>query len=150
MKNSTIIILFLIILFSCKTTFTLSQEKKISKKAVLLYNESVELSFSGNVDASILKLNQAIDIEPSYYKALKSLADLYQVRKKDYRKAIEIHKKVIENVPSSISVYYNKALAEFKLKDYENAKGSINKFLSYLDIKGNVRLRAEQILKNIE
>lgn len=142
-------ILFIsIILTSCKTIDLQSQEN-ISKKAIALYNEATELSFKGNKDDAIIKFKEAIEKEPKYYKALKSLSFLNQTYLKDFNKAIEYYKTIIEIEPNDLGAYYQKAVCEFKLKRYTDAKKSINSYLSEERIKGKYRLDGEQILKNI-
>ena len=149
MKHVTFFIL-LVGLFSCKPTNSIGQgDKGISKRAQVLYSESQEFQFKGDIEASILKLNEALKIEPKYYQALSSLAQIYQTVKLDLNKAIEINKRVISIQPKAIKAYYNKAICEFKLQKYKESKTSIKTYLSFEDVSGKNRLMGEQIIKNI-
>lgn len=149
MKHITFFI-FLIALFSCKPINSIGQgEKKISNKAQNLYQESTEYLFKGAPQNAIIKLEQAIKIEPEYYQALDALAQVYQTQKKDLNKAITIQERIISFKPNSIKTYYNKALCEFKLQKLAESKKTINIFLSFEEVRGKNRLMGEQILKNI-
>ena len=82
MKHITFFI-FLIVLFSCNPINSIGQrEKKISNKAQKLYQESAEYLFKGAPQNAIIKLEQALKIEPEYYQALDALAQIYQTQKK--------------------------------------------------------------------
>ena len=149
MKHITFFI-FLIVLFSCNPINSIGQrEKKISNKAQKLYQESAEYLFKGAPQNAIIKLEQALKIEPEYYQALDALAQIYQTQKKDLNKAITIQERIISFKPNSIKTYYNKALCEFKLQKLTESKKTINIFLSFKEVRGENRLMGEQILKNI-
>jgi len=143
--------LFLLSLFfSCKIIAINGQEQKISKKAESLYNQSMQLSFTNkDIQPAIDLLNDALKIEPNYVKVLSLLVQIYQTKKIDYHKAIELNDRIISIEPDNIIAYYNKANCQLNLKEYDKTKKTLEKFLSFENVKGMNRLKGEQILKNI-
>ncbi len=153
-KNTTItnllLLFFSLTLFTCHSSKVIAQDVKISKKAISFYNEAETLTFSRKIDDAIEKLENALKIEPNYKDALLKLAQIYQSNKSDYKKAIAYYTKVIILNPNSVSSYYNKAICEFNIQDFENSRKSINSFLNFENIKGKNKQKGEQILRNID
>lgn len=86
-----------------------------------IYDEAVSLFHEDKDEESIVQLNKAIEINPSFADAYESLGVIYG-RIKEFEKAIEVMKKLSDVDPSSVMAHTNMSMYYMQLGDKETAE----------------------------
>jgi tetratricopeptide (TPR) repeat protein len=77
---------------------------------------------NGRYDEASNKLEEIINLDPSFGKAYNHLGYLYEVKFKDYEKGETLYKLCIEKSPMYPSVYYNYAVCLSTLGKFDELK----------------------------
>lgn len=102
--KSLYVILFVFVFF-CGTNSAVS----FDKKAIKLYNEGMDLNFSGNTDRAIYCFKESLKIDPTFPETYKALAATYEQTGKN-KKALKIYEILFEKTPSDYDLAYKIAL----------------------------------------
>lgn len=81
---------------------------------------------NGRYDEASNKLEEIINIDPSFGKAYNHLGYLYEVKFKDYEKGETLYKLCIEKTPMYPSVYYNYAVCLSTLGKFDELKNLLD------------------------
>ncbi|MEP2935047.1 MAG: tetratricopeptide repeat protein [Gilvibacter sp.] len=81
---------------------------------------------NGRYDEASNKLEEIINIDPSFGKAYNHLGYLYEVKFKDYEKGETLYKLCIEKTPMYPSVYYNYAVCLSTLGKFDELKSLLD------------------------
>lgn len=96
------------------------------KKAVNLYNEGMDLIFSGNTSGAIELFKESIETDPSFTESYKALADAYE-RAEDKQKAAETYESLLEKTPSDYESVYKTALFYHEMNNKEKTSYYLKK-----------------------
>lgn len=134
-------VLFLIVLLIGFSLF--AQEKMPNKKAVDLYEKSMNQLQDGNVPGAVPLLLKAIEIEPGYTDAILSLASVYG-ELKEYDKAVLQFEKA-RSMDSTQFKYFNLpySINLAGMGRFEEALDAVNKFLVIKELSERSRKSGE-------
>lgn len=128
--------------FFAVTLFSFSQYSTKSKKAIKLYEKSVEQNKTRNIDGAIALLEQAIDVDSNFVEAHYSLAEqihlFYSIRENQDAKITYHYEKVVElTKPQSkyARVYYQLGKIYYSESKFEKALSRLELAIKYPDAR---------------
>ncbi len=101
----------------------------LTKLEELLEQANLDIK-DGLYDTASNKLEQIIDMDPSFGKAYNHLGYLYDVRFKDYEKGETLYKICLEKSPLYPSAYYNYAILLSTLEKWEELQELLDQALT--------------------
>lgn len=132
--------------FLVVTFLAVSQSKPVystkSKKAIKLYEKSVELSRARNIDGAIAVLEQAVSVDPNFVEAHYSLAEqiylFYSIRTNQNDKVALHYEKVVELTEPNAKyarVYYQLGKIYFNESKFDEALSRLQLAIDYPDTR---------------
>lgn len=147
MLKKTLYILFIILY-----PFVLQAQKYSTdnKKAIKAYEEAIEAYNKYDLNLAVEKMYKALKNDENFVEAYIVLAEIY-IDKGDKKDAIELYKNVIAINPDFFpELYFPLAQLEMLESMYDDAKGHLEKYISYKNIKPTSRITALKMLKSCD
>ncbi len=139
--------LLIILFWICSGTLSMAQLHTTSRKALKIYNQALQSYRFVDYEKAVTELKMVLAEDPGFLEAQLLMAEIC-TDMKNYEPAIEAYQAVIDIDPGFYpGALYNLGRLEVLTGNYSDATGHLNAYLSYGDIKENLRIKSERNLK---